>query len=637
MKAFLSTIGSAVFYAVLSILALEGVGSKIAWAGSAAAVLDKTQGSMDDQFVVTLTITGKLKTNIEPPAIEGCGDDCQVAQAGVSHNMQWINGEFSSEDQYTFVIQPQKGGSFTVPSWKLKVDGEEVTTLPLKFTVHGSGSGSGSGRGPGTSPPPGGQHELAPDASGDEIFIERDIPARSPYVGEAFVSTIRVFHKIKITAAAPKRESAPEFRMLAVPGDKTYQRVIHNVRYQVIEFKEALIPLRAGTHTLPPYKLQATVVRALQKMPGGSVFDFFSNQFFGGPRGLGSMFGREENVEVRGKPTQVTVLDLPAGGRPEGFTGIVGQFSLKAKALSQEVAPGDSITVAVEVEGLGALDTLDQVRNSLKEAGKVYPDKPVLKEDFVVGADGTTFLRSRKDFKMAVVPSVNSGNIDLGKVSLAYFDTSKGAYDVLLADIGNVAIRAGTATAGQGSGTRGGASKDSSSSPALVGSSAKQVSTYGNGMPSGLITLLLAAVGAAVAAILWRRRQNGRRATPESESDPTLDESFLESSVDLPYVSALPPEKLMEEARRNAEGGLIPEALANVEHGLRELISLRAGRSVDALTPREIRGLNIKALEGFNALVLLEQVEALIFSERVVNKGEVLSLIEQTQHLTDAV
>jgi len=608
-------------------------GSQTAFAGSAAALLDKTQGSVNDQFYVTLTITGKLKTNIEPPVIEGCGNDCEVAQAGVSHNMQWINGEFSSEDQYTFVIQPHKGGNFTVPSWKLKVDGEEISTLPLKFNVTGSGAGSGSGTGspnqPGQPTQPGlqQQQQQQPDASGDEIYIEREVPDRSPYVGEAFVSTIRVFHKIKITAAAPKRESAPEFRMLTVPGDKTYQRVINNVRYQVIEFKEALIPLRAGTHTLPPYKLQATVMRTLQKMPGGSVFDFFSNQFFGGPGGLGGMFGREENVEVRGKPTKVTVRELPASGRPEGFAGLVGQFSLRADTLVREVAPGDSITVAIGVEGLGALDTLDQVANRLKEAGKVYPDKPILKEEFVNEADGTTLLRSRKEFKMAVVPSVNSGKLELGQVSVPYFDTSKDSYQVLVGDFGAVDIKAGVVAAG----VQGPANDDASGKAAGSDRGSDKASLPEGArerLPSGLITLLLAAAGSGVAALLWRRRQHGRRSAPEAE----LDVALLESDETLPEVATQDPEKFMDAARRQAGAGMIQEALISIEHGLREVIASRAGRRVDALTPREIRGLKMESVEGLEALALLDQVEALIFSERMVTKDEVMQLIERVRN-----
>ncbi len=597
-------------------------GAQTAFAGSAAALLDKTEGSVNDQFYVTLTISGKLKTNIEPPVIIGCGNDCEVAQAGVSHNMQWINGAFSSEDQYTFVIQPHKGGNFTVPSWKLKVDGEEISTLPLKFNVSGSGSGPGQGS------PQQQQQQPGPDASGEEIFIEREVPERSPYVGEAFVSTIRVFHKIKITAAAPKRESAPEFRMLTVPGDKTYQRVINNVRYQVIEFREALIPLRSGTHTLPPYKLQATVMRTLQKMPGGSVFDFFSNQFFGGPGGLGGMFGREENVEVRGKPTKVIVRELPAGGRPDGFTGLVGQFSLRAETLVREVAPGDSITVAIGVEGLGALDTLDQVSNRLKEVGKVYPDKPILKEEFVSEADGTILLRSRKDFKMAVVPSVNSGKLELGQVSVPYYDTSKDSYQILVGNFGAVDIKAGadsvsaqgTAHAGPGAG----AGVDEDSSP---GASRAMPNSEPERLPSGLITLLLAAAGSGVAAMLWRRRQHGRRAAPEAELDVTL----LESGGALPEVAVRDSNTFLDDARNQADAGRIQEALISVEHGLREVIASHAGRRVDALTPREIRELNMESVEGLEALALLDQVEALIFSERDITKDEIRQLIERVR------
>ena len=597
-----------------------------AHAGSASAILDKTQGSVHDQFVVTLTITGKLKSNVEPPAIDGCGENCEVAQAGVSHNMQWVNGEFSSEDQYTFVIQPQKAGNFAVTSWKLKVDGEEITTLPLKFSVTGQQSQKNQQDQPGQQAPAPGSSGLqapAPGSSGDEIYIERENPARDPYVGEAFVSTIRVFHKIKITAAAPKRESAPEFRMLAVPGEKTYQRVINNVRYQVIEFKEALIPLRAGTHTLPAYKLQARVMRALQKMPGGSVFDFFSNQFFGGPGGMGGlsgMFGREENVDVRGKPTPVTVRELPAAGRPAGFAGLVGQFSLQAETLVREVAPGDSITVVAKVDGLGALDTLDQVANSLKDTGKVYPDKPLLKEEFVAGADGATILRSRKEFKMAVVPVVNSGRVDLGKVSIAYFDTGKNSYEVLVADFGGVDIKGGAALPGISGVANQADSGVSAPKKIIAGDESRR-------LPAGIITLLLAIAGAGVATMLWRRRQPGVNEFPEAELDVTLPLPH-ESNLD-----AKSPTQFWDDARRQATAGMIPEALASVEHGLREIISLRAGRNVAAMTPREIRALEIISLEGCAALAYLDQIEEVIFSERVIGKDEVLQFIERANDL----
>ncbi|NDE17229.1 protein BatD [bacterium] len=604
---------------ILLLASISVIPGTRAFAGTAAAVIDKTEGSLNDSFYVTLTITGKVKGSIEPPAIDGC----ETAQAGVSHNMQWINGEFSSEDQYTFVIQPGRAGTFTVPSWKLKVDGEDISTLPLKFQVTGGGRSA-----PAAPAAPGGGNQQEPGEArqGDEIFIERDVPGndggRAPYVGEAFVSTIRVFHKIQITSAAPKRDSSPEFRLIAVPGDKTYQRIVNGVRYQVIEFKETLIPLRAGTHTLPPYRMQATVMRPSQKMPGGSVFDFFSNQFFGGARGLGQLFGREETVDVQGKPVKVTVRDLPDAA-PAGFSGLVGQFSISAEPSSREIAPGDSVTVSVIVEGLGALDTLDRLPGSFNGSDntgyKVYPEKPSLKEEFVTAADGSTALRSRREFKFAVVPRGDSGRLELGRVTVPYFDPAAGKYQTLEADLGGVEVKSGAPRP---------ASQAPQAAPAAPAERRK--------LPSGLITLLLAAAAAGVTAILWRRRDQwmigGRRqARPEPDLPVGEDISMVELSRIDNTTSRGASATLFSQTRRLVDSGMLNDALVSLEHALREVISSRAGKRVDAMTPREIRRLIAQTVEAKNELELLEQVEALIFSQKPVAKDEILSLLDRSE------
>jgi hypothetical protein len=593
--------------------------------GTAAAVIDKTEGSVSDTFYVTLTITGKVKGSVNPPSIDGC----ESAQAGVSHNMQWINGEFSSEDQYTFVIQPRRAGTFTVPSWKLKVDGEDVSTLPLRFTV--TGAGSGPAPGPGNANPPAGSGggniqpsgppESAPQ-QGDEIYIERDVPDRPPYVGEAFISTVRVFHKIQITSAAPKRDSSPEFRLIAVPGDKTYQKVVGGVRYQVIEFKETLIPLRAGTQTLPPYRLQATVMRPLQKLPGGSVFDFFSNQFFSGSRGFGNLFGREETVEVRGVPVRVTVRDLPAEGRPAAFSGLVGQFSMRADVASRQIAAGESATATVVVEGEGALDTLDRLPGALVDQTgqfKVYPEKPTLKEEFTTTPDGATALRSRREFKYAVVVRGQMSRIELGRVSLSYFNPAAGKYEAMEADLGSMDV---TETAESASNQVPPAT-DNASAGAAPGAKKPE-----RRLPPGLITLLLAAAAAGVAGVLWRRRNQWmirgttRDVKPAGEVTPV-------AGGPRENVARANSATLFAETRRLVDADKLPEALACLEHALREVISSQLGKRVDAMTPREIRSLAHPSRDVKKSLDLLERVEALVFSQSPVTRDEVIALASQ--------
>ncbi|MEY4630344.1 MAG: hypothetical protein RIQ81_464 [Pseudomonadota bacterium] len=594
--------------------------------GSVEALIDKTQGSLDDRFVVTLTINGKLKGDVEAPVIDGC----EVVNSGVAQNMQWINGEFSSEVQHTFVIVPQREGTFTVPSWKLKVGGEDVTTLPLKFTVQG---GAGSGQQPPNARQPSGQ-SAPKSADGDDLYIEREVPSRAPFVGEAFTSTVRVFHKVQMTAATPKRDSAPEFRMLSVPGDKTYQRVINGVRYQVVEFKEVLIPLKPGTHTIPPYRLQANILRPGATPRGGSVFDFLNNRFFGGSMGsLHGLFGREETVEVKGKPVSVTVKSLPPGA-PAGFSGLVGEFSLTATPQEREVQAGDSVTVAVTVEGTGALDTLtlERVEDDLRRAGKVYPDKPTLKEEFKTDAAGQTELRSRKEFKLALVPNQQEGAVDLPAVSLVFFNPQSSSYSSVEALPGTIQVTPAVDRPA------------SRKSPEAKGEQPES-QPQRQRIPRALVTLILAVTGVGLAAAAWSRTRKKRPFTqvsnPANSPQGDVEDDGLigamepanvaagltQSGVDALRIS----KEHFDAALREADAGMTGQALVSVGHGLRELLSAEAGRRVDAMTPREIRGLGVSTERADTALALLDQVEDAIFADRPVTRDFIHNLVERAR------
>ncbi len=608
--------------------------------GSAGATIDKTQGTLDDQFVVTLTIHGRIKGEVAPPVVDGC----EVINSGVSHNMQWINGSFSSEDQYTFVLVPGREGTFTVPSWKLNVSGEEVTTLPLSFIVKG-GAGAGSGGGSRGLPPPatsGGGDSQA--AVGDDIYIEREVPSRAPYVGEAFVSTLRVFHKIQITSATPKRESSPDFRMLSVPGDKTYQRVINGVRWQVIEFKEVLIPLRVGKHSLPPYRLQANVMRANRRLPGGSVFDFFSNRFFGGGGGsLHNFFGREEAVEVKGKAVDVEVKPLPSGS-PSDFEGLVGRFKLSVVPTERQVQAGDSLTVNIRVEGIGSLDTLDKVGDSLRQFGKIYPDKPVLKEEFKPSANGTLELYSTKEFKLALVPAQSEGPLALGSLNLTVFDPVDSKYETLSANLGTVEVL----PANGANKSAGGSDVKASDAPEAISKESKvsQDISERRKVPLAVVTILLAAAGVGLAAMAWTRKRRLRKsvgAEPAGSSD-RMPADFIdedgEGTIETlePLASSLgdslsPAEAIstsnryFDEALRQAQAGMAEQSLVSVERGAREILAAESGRRVDAMTPREIRNLRLESERALITLAALEQVESAIFSGRRVEVDFIQNIV----------
>lgn len=64
-------------------------------------------------------------------------------------------------------------------------------------------------------------------------------------------------------------------------------------------------------------------------------------------------------IVVEAEGTDVVVKDLPIEGRPEGFTGAVGEFRIRALASPTEMSVGDPITLILEVTDMGTGAPID--------------------------------------------------------------------------------------------------------------------------------------------------------------------------------------------------------------------------------------------------------------------------------------
>ena len=401
-------------------------------AGTAAAELDKTVGTTEDQFQLVIAITGSYDGDaplIEIPGVE-------VVNGGVSRNMQWTNGKYSSEIQFSYIIIANSPGRFQVPSVKIKVDKQEVSTLPIGFEVRGIGQGQGqanSGGQPGANPSKNsteaenqGSTDTGAKGRGD-VFIERELSKSNPYAGEGVMSTVRVFHRVRLTGGTPQRESAPDFRFIPVPGEKNFQQIIGGVRYGVIELKEVAVPLRAGDLSLPPFGLNAViVVPVAPRSSPGSVWDMLQGGAFG--------MGREVQKKVFSQTTPLKVKPIPEQGKPEGFSGLVGDFRLKGSVSKSTIAAGETVTITLLIDGEGLLEALGEVKVANDSIGKVYADKPVSDVSFTGDV-----IRSKRELKYALVPQ-RAGTYDLGPVVIPFFNTKSGVYEELRADLGTLVV-----------------------------------------------------------------------------------------------------------------------------------------------------------------------------------------------------
>ena len=123
--------------------------------------------------------------------------------------------------------------------------------------------------------------------------------------------------------------------------------------------------------------------------------------------------------DVRVQPVELRILPLPAEGRPDAFSGAVGQFSMEVDVSPRDVAPGDIVKVLVTVSGRGRLDGVTAPRMDAGRGFKVYEPSRMAtgKKDTVV-------------FEQVLIPQTTNAT-PVPRVMFTYFDPALPGYGVL--------------------------------------------------------------------------------------------------------------------------------------------------------------------------------------------------------------
>jgi hypothetical protein len=193
-------------------------------------------------------------------------------------------------------------------------------------------------------------------------------------------------------------------------------RTTHNGRKSILlSFSKVLIPRYSGEIKILPTSVSADVVvgRARSRDP------FADDSFFGGFFGVQKEYKR---FMVSSQPLKLTVLPLPEQGKPSGFYGLVGKYTITASATPVKVNVGDPITLTIKI---GGSKYLKPVRwPALEQLSK-------LAQNFKIPSEKATptIENGCKVFTQTI--RANSDKItEIPPVPLAYFDTEKGEYVV---------------------------------------------------------------------------------------------------------------------------------------------------------------------------------------------------------------
>lgn len=419
-------------FLVLSAL-IAGLGLQVptAIAGSIIAELGKTEIEISEAVELQVTLEGSVDTELEMPVVDGL----LFEQAGRSTQMNFVNGKFSHTLSLVYIVRAQKTGTLTIPSLKVEIDGKSEATLPLTLTVTGQGQGQQpqtraqqqqGGQAQGGQ----GQSNAVKQAGG--VFLERECSKKDPYVGEQIICYIRIYHRNNIYSGQRQGDVGTDFRRFSVEGERKYVRQLEGVSYGVIELREVIVPLKAGKTVLPAAGLLARIA-----MPGrrDKSMDKLMDQFRGGLFRMDPFMSNEQEVMLESNSLDIDVKPLPEEGKPQSFTGVVGDVVMTSAISSPQIKAGDNLTITITVVGKSILDTMPDPTITFPEIGKIYNDKPEYKEQ-INAEQGVT---SEKVFKIALVP-VKAGTHNLGSWEFSYFNPETASWKTLTATLGTIIV-----------------------------------------------------------------------------------------------------------------------------------------------------------------------------------------------------
>lgn len=330
----------------------------------------------------------------------------RVQITGTGQSMTSVNFKTTRIVTYNLGITALEEGTWTFGPASLDVNGQQMVSDPVQLTV---------------VPRSEAQQALAQ--------VTASLSDPTPFVGEA---TVYEFQYRRSISTYSEELSPLQFDGFVQASDAEEHRASYALmdngrQTHVDEIDFPLVAMTPGEHVIAPAVLTARV-------PDNK-----------GPPRRGGLFGGSRNTTVEtfsSDPIPVTVRPLPMAGQPDDFSGLVGQFRIRAVASADAVPLGESITLTVRMAGDGRLAGYDLPSLSGPDF-QIYDDEP---EYSAAVLDGR--YQSSMIWRRAVVPAAE-GTLVVPPMTVSVFDPDAEAYVQLRTDPVRIEVLPGEVGAGE--------------------------------------------------------------------------------------------------------------------------------------------------------------------------------------------
>ncbi|HEX8577686.1 MAG TPA: BatD family protein [Flavobacterium sp.] len=338
--------------------------------------------------------------NFEPPNFEASGFRV-VGGPFQQISQQWVNGRGTFSKIYSYILLPSQKGTLTIRQASIEINGQVYKTTPIRINVTSA-------------------VELPKDpndtqvSADNEIHLIAEISKTNPYINEPITVVYKLYFSYNIGITNWRELDKPKYndfwsqnidikQLVAEEGTFKGQKY----RYVVLR-KSVLYPQKSGRLTVEPLSLDIDVQL---------------------PTNRRNMFGQvvvvDGNKRVSAGAKTITVKPLPETGKPENFSGAVGQFSFKAVPTKTTLKHGESLDLIVSVTGKGNLKLFDLPKPVVPSALEMYD--PVRTDQVSTPLSGMT--GSVID-KYSIIPQYK-GNYSIKPMQFSYFDLGTRTYKTI--------------------------------------------------------------------------------------------------------------------------------------------------------------------------------------------------------------
>ena len=384
------------------------------------AQVSKNKVVTGEVFQISFTVNGNM-SGFKPPSFS---DFDVYSGPNQSTSMQIANGNMSQTVSYSYMIAARKEGKFTIGSASCIINNVKSESNPIAIEVAKGNPQQQQQRQQQQQNPFGGAfgneepQQDPQNISAEDLFIRTYVNKKQCYLGEQIIVTQKIYARTNITHRGMQGGKFPSFDGFWSKAEEKKGNLpintetLDGVSYGVVEFSQTyLFPQRTGKLTIDPLELD-WVVRVKAKRQQ-SLFD----QFFGGG-------GQDVVAKLKSKSVVIDVQALPEKGKPENFTGAVGNFSFNAKLNHNKVKANESINLKLTVTGKGNINLVSTPKINFPDGFETYDPKVNETISTAGGVSGT------KTYEYLVIPR-KQGEFILKDINFTYFDAEKKQYITL--------------------------------------------------------------------------------------------------------------------------------------------------------------------------------------------------------------